>query len=135
MLIPDAPVDVAEAWRLAARVDTLGSIDESRVAHLIVGGAIGKTTGGVPNPLVDSAKRVLERARVSAKEDPTHELDGYEAVMRVRIGDYPEALRLLTRYVATNPDHSFRVGGDVHWWWEPLRQMPQFQRLLAAQER
>jgi hypothetical protein len=78
---------------------------------------------------------VLERARVSAKEDPTHELEGYEAVMRVRIGDYPEALRLLTRYVATNPDHSFRVGGDVHWWWEPLRQMPQFQRLLAAQER
>jgi serine/threonine-protein kinase len=142
MLVPDAPVDVPEAWRLAARVDSLVPAADSalrfsttRTAQLIVGGAIGKTSGGAPNPLADSAKRVLERTRVPTKDDPTHELEGYEAVMRVRIGDYPEALRLLTRYVATNPDHSFRVGGDVHWWWEPLRQMPQFQRLLAAQDR
>jgi TolB-like protein len=139
MLEPDAPVDVPQAWRLAARVDSLAPKPDrlflSRLTQMMVGGVIGKTSGGSPSPLVDSAKRVLDRARVPTRDDPSHELEGYEAVMRVRIGDHAEALRLLTRYVAANPDHSFRVGGDVHWWWEPLRQLPQFQRLLAAQQR
>ncbi len=139
MLTPDVPPDIRTAWQLAARLDSLtpssDSLEQSHLARMIVGGAIGKMSGGAPSPLVDSARHVLERARLSSREDPKHELDGYEAVMRVRIGDYPEALRLLTRYVASNPDHSFRVGGDVHWWWEPLSQMPEFQRLLAAQRR
>ncbi len=139
MLTPDVPPDIRTAWQLAARVDSLAPSSErlvqSHLARLIVGGAIGKMSGGVPSPLVDSARHVLDRARLTSREDPKHELDGYEAVSRIRIGDYPEALRLLTRYVASNPDHSFRVGGDVHWWWEPLLQMPEFQRLLAAQRR
>lgn len=137
MLAPDVAPDIPMAWHLAARVDSLAPASErvtySHLARMMVGGAIGKVVGGVPNPRVDSAKRVLDRARLTSREDPNHELDGYEAVMRVRIGDYAEALRLLTRYVASNPDHSFRVSGDVHWWWEPLRQMPEFQRLLDAQ--
>lgn len=136
MLAPDVRPDIRTAWQLAARVDSLAPLPDTltrRFARMMVGGAIGKVVGGVPSPLVDSAKRVLDRARLTSREDPRHELDGYEAVMRVRIGDYPEALRLLTRYVASNPDHSFRVGGDVHWWWEPLSQMREFQRLLEAQ--
>jgi TolB-like protein/tetratricopeptide (TPR) repeat protein len=137
MLVPDAPRDPARAWQLAARVDSLAPpasrLFYSHLAQLIVGGAIGKVIGGVQSPLLDSAQRVLERARLPARDDPTHELQGFEAVMLVQMGQYAEALRLMTRYVASNPDHSFRVGGDVHWWWEPLRQRPEFQRLLAAQ--
>ncbi len=139
MLVPNAPTDIAEAWRLAARLDTLApaadSVTYSHLARMIVGGVIGKSPSGTPTPLADSARHVLERARLPTRDDPEHEMEGYEAVMRVRIADYDEALRLLTRYVAANPDHSFRVGGDVHWWWEPIRQMPQFQRLLKGEGR
>ena len=51
--------------------------------------------------------------------------------MRVQMGDFDEAIALLKEYVASNPDHSFNVGGNVHWWWRDIRSRPEFQALLA----
>jgi TolB-like protein/tetratricopeptide (TPR) repeat protein len=138
MLTPDAIRDVPEAWRLLARLDSVNAnrpeqarAYQNRLGRLLVGGAIGKRTNGVASPLADSARRVLLAARADRSIDPGRELPGYEAVMRVQMGDYDEAITLLKEYVASNPDHSFNVGGNVHWWWRDIRSRPEFQALLA----
>ncbi len=136
MLPADAPQDVPRAWQLAARLDTLyaGRPDSVReyqrhFAQLLVGGALGHKIAGAPSPLIDSARRVLVRARADSRIDPRHELPGYEAVMRAQIGDLDEALTLLKEYVGYNPDHSFLVGNNLHWWWKELAAMPGFVAL------
>ena len=138
MLTPDAPRDVPQAWRLAARLDSLNAgrpeqarARENRLGRILVAGAIGKMSNGVPSPLADSARRVLLAARADRSIDPGRELPGYEAVVRVQMGDFDEAIALLKEYVASNPDHSFNVGGNVHWWWRDIRSRPEFQALLA----
>jgi eukaryotic-like serine/threonine-protein kinase len=140
MLIPDAPTDAAKAWRLAARLDSLylGRPDSIRIfqnhfARMLVGGALGKRVNDIPSPLLDSGQRVMERARADTRVDPRHELQGYEAVMRVQMGELDQAIALLKQYVSYNPDHSFRVGNNVHWWWRPIQHLEGFQALLARQ--
>jgi hypothetical protein len=102
---------------------------------MVVGGVIGRVARGTgplaTGSLADSAHHVIERARADIKVDPKQELVGYEGLMRTQMGEYSEAFPLLTRYVALNPDHSFKVGGRVHWWWQDLTTKPEFQQLLA----
>jgi TolB-like protein/predicted Ser/Thr protein kinase len=132
---PGSPDSIPEAWRLATRVDSLGTPFEARIGHLLAGGIIGKAgrEGGRPQ-LVDSARRVLERASQADRDvDPDQELMGYEAVMLTQMGDYDKAMDRLKRYVALNPDHSFRVGGLVHWWWRDLVNRPDFKALISRQ--
>ena len=139
-IAPDATPDPAGAWQLAARVDSLAPPASreltSRIARMLVGGAIGKQArtlapGSQQKKMLDSARSVLERAQADRTVDPGQELPGYRAVMLAQIGDLDEAVTLLTSYVAANPDHSFRVGGNVHWWWRDLRNKRGFEALLA----
>ena len=138
MIAPDAVRDVPEAWRLAAKLDSLYQSRPDSVrayqasfARILVGGAIGKKVAGQPSPLADSARRVLVRARPDTRTDPRHELTGYEGVMRAQIGDLDEAIGLFKEYVSFNPDHSFSVGQNIHWWYRELRDKPEFQALVA----
>jgi len=48
-----------------------------------------------------------------------------------QFGDIDAAITILTSYVAANPDHSFRSGANVHWWWRDLRSKRGFEALLA----
>ena len=142
-LIPQGKPDISEAWRLARRVDSLAPKTQlgqmqAHLARMVVGGVIGKVARGnavkASGPLADSARRVIEQSRADAQVDPTQELVGYQAVMRTQMGDYDEAIDLLKQYVALNKDHSFRVGGNVHWWWAPLVSMPEFQKVMVMAE-
>ncbi|MGH7699301.1 MAG: protein kinase domain-containing protein [Gemmatimonadales bacterium] len=131
LVIRDAEPDVAAAWRLAARLDSLAPehVTPSRrhLGRIVVGGVIGRAG------LMDSARHVFERARTAdAEADPEHDLPGYEAAMRSVIGDTAEAMTLLQRYVATHPTHSFERGGNIHWWWLPLRDHPGFRSVVRA---
>jgi serine/threonine-protein kinase len=142
MLAPSNPnPSITEAWRLSRQLDSLvpktpqGEF-ESRLARLVVGGVIGRVARGTgisaSGPYADSARHVLERAADAPREvDPTKELLGNEAVMLTRMGDHAQAIRLLKLYMPLNPDHSFRVEGQVHWWWQELRNLPEFQPLLS----
>jgi eukaryotic-like serine/threonine-protein kinase len=137
MIAPDAARDVPEAWRLAVKLDSLyqSRSDSARqyqasFSRILVGGAIGKKVAEQPSPLIDSARRVLARARPDVRVDPKHELAGYEGVMRAQIGDLDEAIGLFKEYVSFNPDHSFRVGQNIHWWYRELRGKPEFQALV-----
>ena len=140
LLTPDAEPDIPEAWRLARRVDSLapaaGRWMQSHLAQVVVGGVIGRAARAAPagpprQLLADSAHRVLLRARGDATTDPTQELVGYEAIMLTQMGEYDDAITLLKQYVALNPDHSFRVGTNVHWWWKDLKNHPGFELLIS----
>jgi serine/threonine-protein kinase len=137
---PDVQPDIPQAWRLAKQVDSLSPPKlkdfNSHEAQIVVGGVIGRAAkamqqGPERKTMMDSANKVLVRARPDRKTDPTQELMGYEALMRTFMGEYATAVSLLKQYVALNPDHSFRVGANVHWWWRDLKSEPGFEALLS----
>jgi TolB-like protein/tetratricopeptide (TPR) repeat protein len=130
MLAPVTDPDPAAAWELVARGDSIlppGRQEfEGRLNRMIAGGVLARAG------LADSARAVLQRARAGPEVDPDQDLVGYEAVMRIRLGDYDEAIRRLRLYLTGNPEHQagMQVEGDLHWWWRPLRDHPEFATLL-----
>ncbi len=124
------PPDVTAAWRLFARLDTLAPASlraYERYQGLTALGAILGRAG-----LKDSARKVLLRSREGWTTPFGQEVAGREAFARTLIGDYDEALKLLKRYIAGNPEHLFRAGGDLHWWWRPLKDLPGFRTISGA---
>jgi tetratricopeptide (TPR) repeat protein len=125
MITPGAEPDIPAAWDLLQRYEELlpetGSEFDAHLARMIVGGVIGRAD------LTDSASSVLESARAGADIDPDQELAGYEGIMRTVMGDHDSAIHLLRRYVAINPGHFLNPNGDLHWWWRPLRDDPEFR--------
>ncbi len=104
-----ADPDIGRAWQLAR--------DAAVIAR-----------AGLP----DSARHVLERSKGNAEVDPQKELPGYEAVVRVMLGDRDEALRLLDEYFTANPKHREGFRKSVHWWWRPIQSDPRFKALIGA---
>jgi serine/threonine-protein kinase len=132
LTIPNANLDVARAWRLAAQADSQTPAPQlpfrTRQRSILVASVIGRSG------LKDSAEHVLVAARSpDPKVDPTQELVGYEALARTLMGQDDEAMAILKRYVATNPDHSFKRNGMVHWWWRGLERRADFQAVLATE--
>ena len=66
----------------------------------------------------DSARAMLLRARDrgTPENDPTQELLQIEAYMRSLLEDNDEAIDLLNRYGAANPDHDFAHTAGTAWW-------------------
>jgi serine/threonine-protein kinase len=134
MTLPNADLDVGRAWRLARQADSLTPAPQlpyrTRQRAILVASVIGRAEGG----LSDSAAHVLSAARTNdPKIDPTQELVGYEALALALMGQDDQAMVVLKRYVATNPDHSFKRNGMVHWWWRGLERRPDFQAVLATE--
>lgn len=129
MIAPTVEPDIARAWALADSATRRASESrrayEAHLARMIVGGALARAG------LRDSARHVLDAARAGRDVDPEQELQGYEAIMRILLGDHREAIDLLKGYVLVNPTHEFTVGRDLHWWWRPLRDVPEFQAVAA----
>src|SRR6266480_5128962 len=122
--------DVDRAWRLASEGVRLsperGRPFTQLLEQIWVAGVLARA--GLP----DSARHVLERSKGNADIDPQKELLGYEAVMRVTLGDKEEALRLLGEYLIANPKHREGFRKSVHWWWRPIQDDPRFKALIAA---
>ncbi|MEP7228530.1 MAG: hypothetical protein ABI785_14285, partial [Gemmatimonadales bacterium] len=112
--------DVAKAWSL---VDTLERLSPPAYLprwQLVVAGVLGRAG------MRDSAEAVIRRARAAAPDDS--ELDFYEAEARMLLGDHQAALRLLDRYLRTNP--RFRAYLRVYPLFRPLWNDPRFQALV-----
>ncbi len=119
--------DIDVAWELAGRAESLApeglQAYYTHEAQMIVGGVIARAG------LADSANSVLNRARAGDAIDPSRTLMRVEAVMRIFGREYDRALDLLEEYRRIHPDYSFEVGGELHWFWRPLRNDPRFQVL------
>jgi serine/threonine-protein kinase len=125
-----ADPDVGRAWQLASdavrltpeRVRPYGQLyDQIWVAAVLA-------RAGLP----DSARHVLERSKGNAEVDPQKELLGYQAFVRVMLGDKDEALRLLDEYFTANPKHREGFRKSVHWWWRPIQSDPRFKAVIGA---
>jgi serine/threonine-protein kinase len=124
--------NVAEAWRLFAKADSLAPAGQRNFEHYrnltFLGAAIGRAG------LKDSAHAVLLASRQGWNAEFGQEIVGMEAFARTQLGDHDEAIALLKRYVAGNPEHLFRAGGDLHWWWRPLKDHPEFRVISARRQ-
>jgi len=125
-----AKPDIDSAWIYRTRyiavtpekkrpaADKLGSI--------LVAGALARA--GLP----DSARHLLVRARATPEEDPTRDLEGTEAVIRVILGDQDEAVRLIADYLTANPGHRKGFATRTGWWWRDIQGNPKFKALIAG---
>ena len=106
---------IERAWEVAAELEAKAGPEEQALDRsldqMLVSGVIANAGQA------DSARAVMERARLTPDVDPDLEILGYEAAVRSVTGDHQEAIALLGRYLTANPGHSFRVGTDFHWWW------------------
>jgi hypothetical protein len=123
--------DAAEAWRRAAEYESVAPPQQReyyrRESQIVVADVLGRAGLG------DSARRVLMRARADRTIDPRGELMGYEAVVRVQLGDKREAVDLLQRYLTDHPEHRAGFGKISPWWWRDLQNDPRFKTLIAGQ--
>lgn len=97
-----------------------------KMGDLLVGGALARAG------LADSARSVLVRARANAEVDPDLTLHGYEAAIRMILGEQDEAVRLLTSYLTANPGHGKGFATRTGWWWRDLQSNPKFKSLIAG---
>ena len=124
--------DPDKAWR---DLDSLKAITpasawpyESRDGQIIVAFVLAKAG------LADSARHVLLKARATPEIDPTRELMSREAIVRVALKDYDEAVRLLESYLQLNPEHRKGFATNTSLWWrDPVLQgNPRFKALIAG---
>jgi tetratricopeptide (TPR) repeat protein len=113
--------DVAKAWSLVTALERLSPPAYLPRWHIMVAGVLRRAG------LRDSAEAVIRRARAAAPDDS--ELDFYEAEARMALGDHQAVLRLLERYLKTNP--RFRAYLRVYPLFWSLWSDPRFQALVA----
>ncbi len=122
--------DVDSAWVYARQYAELFP-DSARVvprkkAEVFVAGTL------VRAKLLDSADHVLKRTRATPQEDPRHEVQGYEVVVRVMMNQQDEAIRLIEDYLTVNPEHRRGFAARTVWWWRDLQSNKKFQRMIAG---
>jgi TolB-like protein/tetratricopeptide (TPR) repeat protein len=122
--------DPDEAWDTLERfLELLPSrlVEYQRLkGQILVAGTLGRAE------LTDSAEAVLIRSRATPDLDPELELMGYEALVRLHMGQKEEALDLLKTYLTTNPHHREGWQWTAHWWWRPLQEEPEFRALMEG---
>jgi hypothetical protein len=81
--------------------------------------------------LSDSARSVAVNSRGNATIDATNDLAFSEALVRIQLGDKDEAFRLLSTYVAANPQRRSGIANDETWVMRDLRSDPRFVTLFG----
>ncbi|MGH7718035.1 MAG: hypothetical protein ACREON_04225, partial [Gemmatimonadaceae bacterium] len=123
---PDVPL----AWKLVEDLQRLTPPRnweyQRREAQILVAAAIARSG------MADSARKVLAGARAGNAVDPTRELVSIEAFVRTLLGDKEGAIELLKQYLAANPEHRDGLARQQNWWWQDLRDDPDFQRLVGT---
>ena len=122
--------DVALAWKLA---DSLPGIIpagrreiEGREARMLVAMVLARAG------LMDSARRVAERARGGPDIDPTQSLAWDEIYVRILVGDKDAALKALKSYLAANPKVRANLAEQPNWWFRSIEDDPRYKVLVGT---
>jgi len=122
--------DIDSAWAYRERYVALNPEKQrayaKKLGDILVAGALARAE------LPDSARHVLLRARATPEEDPSRDLEGTEAVVRVILGDHDEAVRLIADYLTANPGHRKGFATRTGWWWRDIQSNPKFKALIAG---
>ena len=125
----EAP-DVAKAWQLVGQLGELTPAQRWEFGKLKAQMAVAAVLAR--DRSVDSARRVLTRSRGNPQLDPAQELLYLEAFVRTLLGDRDDALQLLKRYVAANPERRVDLAKDSQWWFRELRNDPRYRQLAGT---
>ena len=134
--VPGITPDPQKAWQNYAALEKLTKPAEwastRSEAMTLVAASLGRTR----NPaLLDSARRVLDRARPAPGTDKEGELAGVEAFVLTLFGtpqDSAEAFKVLGKYVAGSSQHRAGLRDSQSWWWKGLKQDKRFEELIAG---
>jgi eukaryotic-like serine/threonine-protein kinase len=122
--------DVSKAWQIHEQFVKLTPPNlrsyYSLYGNMIVGLVLVRA--GLP----DSARSLVAHSRGDATIDATHDLAYYEALVRIQLGDRDEAFRLLSTYVAANPQMRSGIAKDETWMLRDLRSDPRFITLFGT---
>jgi serine/threonine-protein kinase len=125
--------NAAEAWRLVGELERITPKSQwesaRREAEMIVALSIAREGH------LDSARRVIERARGDRTIDPRGELIGQEIIVRAMLGektDTEEALRLLELYLTSHPEHREGFTKANRWEFRGLRTDPRYLALVGT---
>lgn len=119
--------DVALAWELSETYVELSPPPQADYRESWASMAVAAVLARAELP--DSARAVIERAELSAEEDPTRDLLYLEAFVRSLLGERDTAVDRLSTYLATNPQRQSDVDS---WWFSSLRGMPAFEELRGS---
>ncbi|HEY6092076.1 MAG TPA: serine/threonine-protein kinase [Gemmatimonadales bacterium] len=125
-LKPDVPALWVKVDQYAKMFPTTQQEYRRKRAQLLL--SMGLANAG----LRDSARAVALRSRGTPTVDPTNDLVYLEVAARNVMGDREEALRLLGRYLATNPQDRASIAHDDTWFFAGLRDDPRFKALVGT---
>ena len=124
------PPDIPKAWTLLEELVRLSPPNQRAYRQLygqmLVALALARAG------LKDSARAVAVRSRGDAEIDPTRDQALIESLVRILLEDKDEALRLLSTYIATNPQFRASLGRDQTWWFQDIRDDPRFKALVGT---
>ncbi len=129
MTTPGVTPDPETGWDLVQALDTLAPDHERALSEvegrILVGGVLARAE------LRDSAIAVLDRAHDGITAEVDHELFllTVEAYQRTLTGQVDQAIDLLKRYIAANPDHEFSETVGTKWWWRAVREHPRYREI------
>ncbi len=122
--------DAALAWKLADSLPTIVPAGrqeiEGREARMLVAMVLARAG------LMDSARRVAERARAGADIDPTQTLAWDEIYVRILVGDRDAALKALKTYLAANPKVRANLAEQPNWWFRSIEDDPRYKALVGT---
>jgi serine/threonine-protein kinase len=122
--------DIPKAWQLLEQYVQLTPPPQRgfqrRYGQMVVAMALARAG------LKDSADAVAKRARADAETDPTRDLALLETYVRILLEDRSQAFRLLSTYIATNPQFRASLARDQSWWYQSLRDDPRFKALSGV---
>jgi serine/threonine-protein kinase len=122
--------DIDSVWQYQAKFVALNDAAArpyaDKYSRILVAGALARRGDR------EEARRLLLEARATPEVDPNRELVGNEAVIRVILGDYDEAVNLLEKYLDMHPDHRRGFATRVSPWWRDLQSNPRFKRIVAT---
>ncbi|MEO8295302.1 MAG: protein kinase [Gemmatimonadota bacterium] len=127
--LPGAHPDIPATWKLQDHLQELTPASQRALSgkkgRMLVALALARAGLG------DSARRVAATARAGADLDATRDLTMIEAIMRTIVGDKDEAIRLLSIYLATNPQMRQGMARDDSWYFRGLTAEPRYREILG----
>jgi tetratricopeptide (TPR) repeat protein len=116
--------DVDETWKLYEQFVEVSppNLREYNRLYGRMWVALALVRAGMP----DSARALASASRGDVSIDPTHDLAYYEAIVRAQLGERDEAFRLLSTYVAANPQMRSGLAKDQSWSFKDLRSDPRY---------
>ncbi len=135
--MPKAPVpEIAQAKLVADSVVAMrppkDSLFERLNTNMVLAAAMARASKDKP-ALADSARALAKRSMGDATVDPNRDQAFYAAFVYEQLRDDDLAFRMLTEYIAANPQRAISLRDDPGWWFNRLAGNPKYKQLVGAQ--